>query len=72
MKHKKVFKPECFGKINKDGSLDPPYKKQIWSITHIAIRVIKKIKGKCYENDVTFLLVGLQALWCLFIIYMFG
>ncbi len=72
IRHKKVFKPECFGKVNKDGSLDPPYKKQIWSITHIAIRAIKRIKGKCYENDVTFLLVGLQALWCLFIIYMFG
>jgi UDP-N-acetylglucosamine--dolichyl-phosphate N-acetylglucosaminephosphotransferase len=71
-KHKKNFKPECFGKVNKDGTLDPPYGKHIWSITHIAIMAIKKIKGKCYENDVTFLIIGAQALWCLFIIYMFG
>jgi UDP-N-acetylglucosamine--dolichyl-phosphate N-acetylglucosaminephosphotransferase len=71
LKHRKVFKPECFGKVNKDGSLDPPYK-EVWSLTHIAIRAVKKIKGKCYENDVVILIVGLQALWCLFLIYMFG
>jgi len=57
--------------VNKDGSLDPPYK-EIWSLTHIAIRTVKKIKGRCYENDVVILIVGLQALWCLFLIYMFG
>lgn len=71
LKHRKSFKPECFGKVRRNGSLDPPYK-QTWSLTHIAIRVIKRVKGRCYENDVTFLIVGLQALWCLFLIYIFG
>lgn len=71
LRHRKVFKPECFGKVRRDGSLDPPYK-GIWSLTHVAIKAIKKVKGKCYESDVVILIVGLQALWCLFLIYMFG
>jgi UDP-N-acetylglucosamine--dolichyl-phosphate N-acetylglucosaminephosphotransferase len=71
LKHKKTFKPECFGKVRKDGSLDPPYE-NIWSLTHVAMKVVKKVKGRCSENDVTWLMVGVQILWCLFIIYMFG
>jgi len=70
-KNKKIFKPECFGKVQKDGSLKAPYS-QIWSTTHIAMRLIRRIKGKCYENDVTILMVGLYAIWCLAIIMFFG
>lgn len=71
IRHKKTFRPECFGRVRKDGSLDPPYK-EIWSLTHIAIKIIKRIKGRCYENDVTLLIIGLQALWCLLLIQMLG
>ena len=70
LKHKKTFRPECFGKVNEDRSLDRPYK-ETWSLTHVMISVVKKIKGKCYENDVTFLLVALQAIWCLLLILVF-
>ena len=67
LKHKKTFKPECFGRVCEGGDLERPYKK-IWSLTHIVIDVVKKIKGKCHENDVTLMIVSLQALWCLFLI----
>jgi len=70
-KNKKTFKPECFGKIQRDGSLKAPYP-QIWSTTHIAMRLIRRIKGKCYENDVTTLMMGLYAIWCLVIIMVWG
>ncbi len=70
IKNKKTFKPECFGKVHEDGSLDRPYK-QIWSMTHIVIDVVKKIKGKCYENDVTIVILSLHALWCILLIAVF-
>jgi len=65
-KHK-PFKPECFGKISKDNSMKEPYK-EIWSLTHIIIKIIRKIKGKCYENDVTTTILTLYLAWCLFIV----
>lgn len=70
LKHKKTFKPECFGRVCEGGDLERPYK-EIWSVTHIAIGIIKKVKGKCHENDVTLLIVSLHALWCLFLVLVF-
>ncbi len=61
------FKPECFGKVSKDNSIKEPYK-EIWSLTHIIIKMIRKIKGKCYENDVTTTILTLYIAWCLFIV----
>lgn len=70
-KNKHIFKPECFGIPDKDCNLKPPYS-QIWSVTHIAIRAVRRMKGRCYENDVTLLMSGLYALWCLGLIWVFG
>ena len=52
---------ESFGKLNNDGSLDMPYKKS-YSLTHVAIKVLKKIKPskKVYEKDVTWLINFVQ------------
>lgn len=55
LKLRSKFKAENFAKLNKDGSLEPPYKKN-YSLTHLAIRFIKKIKGKAYEKDVVYFL----------------
>ncbi|MCS7098387.1 MAG: hypothetical protein NZ922_05375 [Candidatus Methanomethyliaceae archaeon] len=46
------MKIEAFGKVNEDWSLDKPYHK-ICDVAHLAIVIIKKIKGKAYEKDVT-------------------
>jgi UDP-N-acetylglucosamine--dolichyl-phosphate N-acetylglucosaminephosphotransferase len=70
-RNKKIFKPECFGMPCKDSSLKEPYP-QIWSLTHLAMKLIRRAKGRCYENDVTILFLGIYALWCLGIIWMFG
>jgi UDP-N-acetylglucosamine--dolichyl-phosphate N-acetylglucosaminephosphotransferase len=70
-KNKEIFKPECFGRPSRENSLKEPYP-QIWSLTHITMRVIRKVKGRCFENDVTLLMSGLYALWCLGLILVFG
>jgi len=46
------MKTEAFGKVNEDGTLDKPYEK-ICDTCHLMIVIIKKIKGKVYEKDVT-------------------
>jgi UDP-N-acetylglucosamine--dolichyl-phosphate N-acetylglucosaminephosphotransferase len=70
-RNKEIFKPECFGKPSRDNSLREPYP-QIWSLTHVAMRAIRKLRGRCRENDVTLLISGLYALWCLGLIWLFG
>ena len=70
-RNKHVFRPECFGVPDKDDALRPPYS-QIWSVTHIAMRLVRNLRGRCSENDVTILITGLYALWCLGIIWLFG
>lgn len=45
------LKVESFAKVNKDNSLEMPSDK-IYGLEHLAINIIKKIKGKCYERDV--------------------
>jgi UDP-N-acetylglucosamine--dolichyl-phosphate N-acetylglucosaminephosphotransferase len=70
-RNKHVFRPECFGVPDEKDRLRPPYS-QIWSVTHIAMRLIRKLRGRCFENDVTILISGLYALWCLVIIWLLG
>ncbi|MEM2667589.1 MAG: hypothetical protein QXE60_02350 [Candidatus Methanomethylicaceae archaeon] len=46
------MKTEAFGKVNSDWTLDKPYPK-ICDVAHLTIVIIKKIKGRVYEKDVT-------------------
>ncbi len=52
---------QSFAKPNKDGSLEPPYKK-IYGLEHLAIYILKKIKPskKVYEKEVVYLIHGFQ------------
>jgi UDP-N-acetylglucosamine--dolichyl-phosphate N-acetylglucosaminephosphotransferase len=52
---------ESFAKLNKDGSLEMPYKK-IYGLEHLAILILKKYKPskKVYETDVVYLINGFQ------------
>jgi len=70
-RNKTIFKPECFGIPDKNDDLTPPYN-QNWSLTHAFMRGIRKLKGSCFENDVTVLMSGLYALWCLGLVWLFG
>ena len=57
------FKKASFGRLNKDGSLEIPYKK-IYGLEHLAIKLLKKIKSskKAYEREVVYLIHGFQIL----------
>jgi len=50
------FQKESFARPNKDNSLEPLYPK-IYGLEHVMLRVIKKIKNKVYEKDIT------KSLW---------
>lgn len=55
-----VYK-ENFGLPQPDGSLKPPYSK-CYSITHIAIKFLMKIKGRATEKEVVLLIAALQVI----------
>lgn len=57
------LKKESFAKVNKDGSLELPYKK-IYGLEHLAIYILKKIKPskKVYEKEVVYLIHGFQII----------
>ena len=54
IKAKYKFKTECFAEPQSDNSLEI---KKIGSLTHIIIKILKKIKSKVYENDVVLTLI---------------
>ena len=58
------LKKQSFGVPNKDGSLEMPYDK-IYGLEHLAIKVLKKIKGKVYEKDIVYLIFAVQIIICL-------
>jgi len=47
--------------VTRDGSLQPAYSK-IYGLEHIAVRVVRRLKGKCTERDITLLILGLEFL----------
>lgn len=55
------MKAEAFAKVNDDGSLEKPYDK-IYDLTHLMIELIRKIKPKVYERDVTISILLIELL----------
>ncbi|MGC8937054.1 MAG: MraY family glycosyltransferase [Candidatus Methanomethylicaceae archaeon] len=55
------MKVEAFAKVNSDGTLDKPYHK-ICDVCHLAIVIIKRVKGKVYEVDVTISILAFEIL----------
>ena len=58
------LRKQSFGKPQKDGSLEMPYNK-VYGLTHFAIFVLKKIKGKVYEKDVVYFIFIIQIIFVL-------
>ncbi|MCQ5363181.1 MAG: glycosyl transferase family 4 [Candidatus Methanomethylicia archaeon] len=58
------IKGEAFGKVNEDGTLDKPFDK-ICDLAHLMIVLIKKIRGKVYEKDVTTSIILFEAILAL-------
>ncbi len=65
LKLRSKFKAENFAIPNRDNSLELRYKKN-YSLTHIALRILKKMKGKAYEKDVVYLLLVFELILILF------
>ncbi|HIH17818.1 MAG TPA: glycosyl transferase family 4 [Nanoarchaeota archaeon] len=59
LKARGKFKKESFARVNKDGTLDMQYR-GIYSLTHLSIFVLKKIKGKAYEKEVVYSIWALE------------
>ena len=55
----KIYK-ENFGIPQPDGSLEPPYEKN-YSITHLAIRLLKRTRGRATEKGVVLVILLAQA-----------
>ncbi len=55
------LKKQSFGKPNKDNSLDLAYKK-VYSLNHIAILILKKLKGRAYEKEAVYLIWTFQLI----------
>src|SRR6056297_74454 len=60
LKARGKFEKQSFSKVNKDGSLSPLYKK-VYGLEHVAVRLLRAIKGKAYEWEVP-IVIGLFQL----------
>ncbi|MCC6041168.1 MAG: glycosyl transferase family 4 [Desulfurococcaceae archaeon] len=57
-----VYK-ENYARVLSDGTLLPPYNKS-YSVTHLAMKAVRAIKGSCRELDVVYFIAGLQLAVC--------
>ena len=57
---RKRMKVEAFGKPQRDGSLEMPYN-GIYDTAHVGLLILKKVKGRAYEYEVTLLILGVEA-----------
>lgn len=53
------FRKESFARPLGDNSLRMPYEK-IYGLEHLAVRIIKRVKGECFERDVTVFMLGME------------
>jgi UDP-N-acetylglucosamine--dolichyl-phosphate N-acetylglucosaminephosphotransferase len=60
LKARSRFKASCIGKLRKDGKLDPPYGKKIYSITHILMNL-----GQMTEVEVALSLILIEVIFSL-------
>jgi UDP-N-acetylglucosamine--dolichyl-phosphate N-acetylglucosaminephosphotransferase len=60
LKARSRMKAETFAKVSSDGSMSKPYEK-IYSITHLSVVVLSRVKRKVYERDVVILLIAVEA-----------
>ena len=58
-----VYK-ENFAKVLSNGALLPPYDRS-YSVTHLAIKAVRAVKGECREVDVVYFITTLQLTICI-------
>ncbi len=70
LKSRALMQKESFAKLLDDGSLDVPYEK-FYSLTHVAIALLKKVKKKVYEEEVVLSLFLFELVFVVIALYAF-
>lgn len=69
LKARGKFREQSYGKLLDDGSL--AVRDKVYSIPHIAILLLRKIKGKAYEYEVVLVVLVFQVVIALYTLYSF-
>jgi len=69
LKKKGQFKEQSYGDLLTDGSLN--VRNGIYSVPHIAILSLRKLKGKAYENEVVLVVLFMQIIVALVTLFSF-
>ncbi|MDP2767421.1 MAG: hypothetical protein Q8O41_08235 [Candidatus Methanoperedens sp.] len=69
LKARGKLRPEWTAKLLDDGSL--AVRDKVYSIPHIAILLLRKIKGKAYEYEVVVVVLILQGVIAIYTLYSF-
>lgn len=69
LKARGIFREQSYGKLLDDGSL--AVRNKVYSIPHIAILLLRKIKGRAYEYEVVVVVVLLQGVIAIYTLYSF-
>jgi len=64
LKMRGKLKKHSLAKVLDDGTLDKPYDK-IYSLTHLAIVFLKKIKGRATEKEVVYVIYAIEIIFIL-------
>ena len=67
LKARGKFREQSYGKLLDDGSL--AVRDKVYSIPHIAILFLRKIKGRAYEYEVVLVVLMLQGVIALVVLY---
>jgi UDP-N-acetylglucosamine--dolichyl-phosphate N-acetylglucosaminephosphotransferase len=60
LKARGKFEPEWTGEVLKDGTLS--VRDKIFSVPHLAILLLRKVKGSAKENEVVIIILGFEAI----------
>jgi UDP-N-acetylglucosamine--dolichyl-phosphate N-acetylglucosaminephosphotransferase len=63
------FKPEWEATVLEDDSL--AVKDRLYSVPHVAISLMKKIKGTAHENEIVFLIIAFEVVIAIITVYSF-
>ncbi|MCG2728655.1 MAG: hypothetical protein L6244_08415 [Candidatus Methanoperedenaceae archaeon] len=69
LKARGKLREQSYGKLLDDGSL--AVRDKVYSIPHIAILFLRKIKGRAYEYEVVLVVLMLQVVIAMYTLYSF-
>ncbi len=64
------FKKESFARVRHDGALENQHA-QWYSLTHVAVSFLRRVKGSAYEQQVVWAIHLAQALLCIIVLFLY-